>query len=102
MSQSRSSSLATLRSYSGLIFDSYDLSAEFFESKYDREQVPEIRRLLGCTVADPTKNTFKYARFPPIICKGDDPDFANKRFLNPVLFRVGIIFYHLSDVLINL
>jgi hypothetical protein len=91
MSQSRSSSLTSLRSYSSLIFDHYNFSAEFFESKYDREQVPGIRKLLGCTVADPTKETFKYARFPPIICKGDDPDAVNKRFLNPVLFRVCIL-----------
>ena len=90
MSQSRSSSLSTLRSYSSLIFDHYCLSAEFFESKYNREQVDEIRKLLGCVVADPAKNTFKYSRFPPILCKGDDTKAANKRFLNPVLFRVRI------------
>jgi hypothetical protein len=91
MSQSRSNSLGTLRIYSNLIFADYCLPVEVFESKHDREQVADIRRLLGCTLADPDKNTFQYARFPPIICKGDDAATVGKRFLNPVLFRVCIL-----------
>ena len=90
MSHSRSNSLAALRSYSNLIFTEYCLCAKVFESKYDREQVVDIRKLLGCTL-DPATNTFKYARFPPIICKGDDAEIVSKRFLNPVLFRVRIL-----------
>ena len=90
MSQSRSSSLASLRNVAVLIFEHYHLSAEHFQSKYDREQVPEIRGLLGCTWTDKEMKSPDYARFPPIICKDDDPNTPSKRFLNPVLFKVRI------------
>ncbi len=77
----------SLRNNAILIFDYYGLSAQHFESKYDREKVGKIRELLGCTI-DPIQDSTEYARIPPVICKDDDPSNASKRFLNPVLFKV--------------
>jgi len=90
MSQSRSSSLTLLRGNAVFIFERYRLSAQYFQSKYDREGVPEIRRLLGITWTDKLMKSPNYARFPPVICKDDDANTPTKRFLNPVLFKVRI------------
>jgi len=77
----------SLRNNAVLIFDSYGLSAQHFESKYDREKVGKIRELLGCII-NPIKKSTEYAQIPPVICKDDDPSNVSKRFLNPVLFKV--------------
>ena len=90
MSQSPFSSPVILHSNSNLIFVNYSLSVEAFESKYDCEQISEIWKLLGCMLADPTINIFKYTQFPLIICKKDNTEVVDKQFLNPVLFQVSI------------
>ena len=93
MSQSRSTSLNTLRGNTGIIFESYKIAPACFDNSNiaAKGKNPEILQLLGYDTNGETSGK-AYAQFPPVLCKDDDTS-PHKRFLNPVLFRVMSLYF---------